>query len=68
MQDIVVETMDREMSDVLARKTEAERLQISWGMWRSARKMLLRLVRSEHADWSITQVETEVARRISGGA
>ena len=56
------------MSEVLAQKTEAQRLQIAWGMWRSARKMLLRLVRSEHADWSEAQVEAEVARRISGGA
>lgn len=39
------------MAEILAAKTEAERLEISWGMWRSARRMLTNLVTAEHSDW-----------------
>jgi hypothetical protein len=63
-----IEIMDREMAKVLAAKTEAERLEISWGMWRSARRMLTNLVTAEHSDWSPEQIQAEVSRRLASGA
>ncbi len=62
-----MEIIDREMARVLAMKTEAERLQIAWGMWRSARRMITRIVSAEFPDWSEREVEREVAKRLSHG-
>jgi len=62
-----MEIVDREMARVLAEKTEAERLQIGWGMQRSARRMMARIIRAEHPDWTEEQVSREVARRFSHG-
>jgi hypothetical protein len=61
------EVVDREMAEVLRKKTEAERLQIAWGMWRSARQMLTRLISNEHPDLSEDQINQLVSRRMSGG-
>ncbi len=63
-----IEMVDREMARILAGKTEAERLQIAWGMWRSARLMIATLVRSEQPHASEEEIEREVARRMSHGA
>ena len=62
-----VEIIDREMARVLAMKTEAERLQIAWGMWRSARRMNTRILSAEFPDWSEREVERETAKRLSHG-
>ena len=62
-----IEVVDADMAEVLADKSEVERLRIGWGMWRSARSMISRLLRSEHPDWSTGQIETEVARRLASG-
>ena len=59
--------VDREMAAVLAEKSESERLRIAWGMWRSARKMLTRLVAAEHDNWSDDQIQQEVSRRLASG-
>ena len=45
----------------------AERLQIGWGMQRSAARMLMRIIRAEHRDWSEQEVAGEVARRFANG-
>lgn len=63
----VIEAVDPIMADVLRKKTEAERLQIAWGMWRSARDMLRTLLRAQHPEWSQVEVERETARRLSHG-
>ena len=62
-----IEIVDREMAEVLRGKTERERLEISWGMWRSARRILRGLIASEHRDWSDSRIETEVSRRLANG-
>lgn len=63
-----IEIVDRQMAAILRDKTEAERLNIAWGMWRSARILLWNILRSEHRDWSEEQIRREVARRLSHGA
>jgi uncharacterized protein (DUF849 family) len=57
-----------EMVAVLREKTELERLRIAWGMWRSAREMLINLIKAEHPDWSIDEVRRNAARRLAGGS
>jgi len=63
-----LEVVDHATAAVLRQKSEAERLQIAWGMWRSARSMLTNLLRSEHPEWPESAVNREVARRMSHGA
>lgn len=62
-----MEIVDREMARFLAQKTEAQRLQIGWGMQRSAVRMMTRILRAEHPDWTEEEIAREVARRISNG-
>jgi len=63
-----IEQMDDEMAEIMARKTELERLQIAWGMWRSTKAMLTRIVTSENQAWTTDQVQAEVNRRMAVGA
>lgn len=56
------------MAAVLRTKTAAERLAISNGMWRSARRMIENILRKEHPDWSDDAIQREVASRMSSGA
>jgi len=66
--DPCIEVIDDQMAEILRRKTGAERLQIAFGMFSSARRMLLAYLRSEHPDWSEEQINREAARRLSHGA
>lgn len=59
------EIVDDEMAAVLRQKTGAERLEIAFGMIRSARTMLENHFRSQHPDWSEEQVQMEASRRIA---
>lgn len=63
-----IEVVDDAMAEVLRRKTGEERLKIAFGLWSSARRMLLAYLRSEHPDWSEAQINCEAARRLSHGA
>lgn len=56
-----------EMVAVLVSKTEAERLRIAWSMWRSARKMIERMVALENCDLSVEEQRRIVASRMSHG-
>ena len=67
MRRYVIEVVDPAMAAILRQKTEADRLRIAWGMWRSARTMLENLMRAEHADWSEDEVQQVVARRLAHG-
>jgi hypothetical protein len=62
------EMVDDAMAAVLRTKTPAERLAISNGMWRSARRMIDAILRKEHPDLSDEAIQREVARRMSHGA
>jgi hypothetical protein len=62
---VKIEMVDREVARILATKTEAERLQIAWGLWRSARDMLLNLIASQQPELSAEEVDRIVAERMS---
>lgn len=63
----VVEVIDDDVADIYRKMTEAERLQIAFDMWRSARRMVTNAVKSEHPDWTESQIVEEVALRLSHG-
>lgn len=56
-----------EMAVIFTAMTEAERLQIGWGMWRSAERMLKRIVAHENPHLSAREQQELVARRLAGG-
>lgn len=62
------EMVDDAMAAVLRTKTPAERLAISNGMWRSARRMIETILRKKHRDWSDDAIQRVVASRMSLGA
>ena len=63
-----IESVDDRMAEVLRAKTGAERLAIAFGLYSSARRVLLRALRAEHPDWDEPRVNAEAARRLSHGA
>ena len=63
-----IEVMDDEMAKVIRSKTGAERLAIAYGMYDSARRMLLSYLRAQHPDWDEARINREAARRLSHGA
>lgn len=60
--------VDDAMAGVLREKTERERLEIAFGMWRFARNMMEKALRAEYPDWSNEQIQRQVAKRMSHGA
>ena len=65
--DSANDVIEPKMAQVLAAKTELERLRIGWGMWRSARKMMERIVAAENPELSPVEWQSIVARRMSHG-
>jgi hypothetical protein len=65
---ICIEVIDDAMAEVYRAKTPAERLAISNGMWRSARRIIDAVLRAEHPDWPEEAINREIARRMSHGA
>lgn len=63
-----IEVVDDAMAEVLRRKTPAERIQIGFTLWTSARNMLLVYLQTSHPEWNKERLEKEVARRLSHGA
>jgi len=63
-----IEVVDDRMAEVLRAKTGAERLAIAFGLYSSARRMLISALRAEHPDWTDEQTNAEAARRLSHGA
>lgn len=59
------EFVSDEMAAVLREKTYAERLEIAFGMIRSARAMIENSLRARHPDWSDEAVQLEASRRIA---
>lgn len=48
-------------------KTPAEKLEIVFGMWETARLLIAAHVKSIHPDWDDDKIAREVARRLSHG-
>ncbi|MEM9825399.1 MAG: hypothetical protein AAF958_02360 [Planctomycetota bacterium] len=63
----LIEPIDPAMVGALQAKSEAERLRVAWGMWKSARAMLVRMLTQENPAWTAEQVNAEVARRLGSG-
>ena len=63
-----IEVLDDRMAEILRRKTGAERLAIAFGLFSSARRMVISMLRAEHPDWDEQQINAEAARRLSHGA
>lgn len=62
------ESADDAMVEIYKKKSPLERMQIAFGMWRSARILLFNSLRSLHPEWDAKRLQQEVARRISHGA
>jgi hypothetical protein len=62
-----MEVVDDVMAGILRRKTPAERIEIGFKLWTSARKMLTAHLKSTYPDWSDKQISKEVAKRLSHG-
>lgn len=63
-----IEVVDDVMAEVLRRKTPAERIQIGFKLWTSARNMLMTHLKKAHPEWDAEKLKQEVARRLSHGA
>lgn len=63
-----IEVVDDAMAEVLKSKTPAERIAIGFGLWTSARNMLLSHLGSTHPEWDEERLNKEVAKRLSHGA
>ena len=68
LDDGQIEVVDNLMAEIYKKKNPIERLQIAFGLWRSARIQLFNCLRSLHPDWNEKQIQQEVVRRISHGA
>lgn len=66
--DCNLECVDDVMAEILRNKTGEERLQIAFGLYSSARRMLLSHLRTQHPEWDEERINCEVARRMSHGA
>ena len=63
-----IDVVDDRIAAILKDKTPAERLHIAFGIWSSARRMLLSHIGHTHPNWSRQDVEREVARRLLHGS
>lgn len=61
------EVIDDQMAEILSRKSDAQRLRSVDAFWNSARAILKAAIRTQHPDWSLDQVQVEMARRIRNG-
>jgi len=55
------------MAEVLRNKTPAERISIGFGLWTSARKMLLSHLGSTHPEWDTERLNKKIAKKLSHG-
>jgi len=68
LDDGQIEVLDDAVAEILRKKTPAERLNIAFGMWRSARIQMLSCIKSLHPEWDVKTIQREVKRRLSHGA
>jgi hypothetical protein len=63
-----MESVDEAMVEIYIKNTPLQRLQIAFGLWRSAKIILANNLRWLHPEWDEKRLQGEVARRISHGA
>ncbi len=61
------EIVDDRVAAILRDKRDSERLRSVDAAWRSARVIVKAAIVTEHPDWNSSQVNQEIARRISNG-
>jgi hypothetical protein len=61
------EVLDDAMAKVSREKTPAERIQIGFTIWTSARNMLIAHIKNTHPEWNPQKIEHEAAKRLSHG-
>lgn len=64
----LIEILDPRTVESLKRMTPAERINQACRFWKSARVIVLGAIRTQHPDWTESQVLREAARRLSHGA
>lgn len=62
-----IEVIDDVMADIYKKKTSAQRLQVAFGLWHSAKIQLFNCIRSLHPEWDERQIQREIVKRISHG-
>lgn len=62
-----IEVIDDKTAAILKQKTSFERLEIAFGLWRTARTLLYNNLRSLHPDWNEETISREVSRRMANG-
>ncbi len=60
-----IEVIDPEMAAILRDKSGTERLQIAYGLFESARRMMTSMLRADRPDWSDEHLEQVAARRLA---
>ena len=68
LDDGQIEALDKEIVEILRRKTPTERVQIALAAGRTVRLIVEGSVRTRHPDWPDARVQAEVARRMSRGS
>jgi hypothetical protein len=68
MQRLRVEVIDRASAAILAAKSPAEKISMVAEAYRTARMLAAAGVRYLHPDWTDSQVQSEVSRRMMYGA
>jgi hypothetical protein len=68
MQRLRIDVIDRASAAMLAAKTPAERFSMVAEAYRTARMLAAAGVRYLHPDWTESEVQCEVARRMMYGA
>ena len=61
------EILSDDMAAILRDKSTAERLAIASGMWRFARQLIERTTKTQHPEWTDTELQSHVSRRMSHG-
>jgi len=63
-----IKVIDDVMCDILKKKSSLERLEIAFGLWRSAKIQLFYYLQSLHPEWDDEKIRQEIVRRMSHGA
>ena len=63
-----MEIINDVMCEVLKKKTSLERLEIAFGLWRSANTQLFNYLQSLHPEWDEEKIRQEIVKRMSHGA